>query len=122
MTGADDQGRTTTATRTFSLNDTLNALVVTPTAAHLAAGTTAATATFQLIHPATVIATVETRTGIVIATPFTGKLVPGPQQIPWDGRSGTGSLAFTGAYQMRIVATNSIGTVSLLALFTARRS
>ena len=122
VTGSDDQGRTTTATRAFSLNDTLNGLVVTPTAAHLAAGTTAATATFQLIHPATVVATVETRTGIVIATPFNGKLVPGPQQIPWDGRTGLGSLAFTGAYQMRIVATNSIGTVSLLSLFTARRS
>jgi flagellar hook assembly protein FlgD len=122
VSGVDDQRRTTTATRQFSLNDTLFGLAVNPPAAHLAAGTTAATATFQLIHPATVTATVETRTGIVIATPFFGKLTPGQQQIPWDGHTGTGSLAYTGAYQMRIVATNSIGTVSLVAPFTARRS
>jgi len=122
VTAADDQGRTTTATRSFSLNDTLGALQVTPAAAHLAAGTTAATATFQLAHPATVTATIETRTGIVIATLSSSKLQPGAQQLPWDGRSGDGKLAFTGAYQVRVVATNSIGTVSLTAPFTARRS
>jgi len=122
VTAVDDQGRTTTATRAFSLNDTLGALQVMPAAAHLAAGTTAATASFQLAHPAAVTATVETRTGIVIATLLTGKLQSGPQQIPWDGHTGTGSLAYTGAYQMHVVATNSIGTVSLTAPFTARRS
>jgi len=73
------------------------------------------------VHPATVTATVETRTGVVIATLLTGKLQPGPQQIPWDGHTGTGSLAYTGAYQMHVVATNPIGTVSLVAPFTAHR-
>ena len=77
---------------------------------------------FQLAHPAAVTATIETRTGIVIATLLAAKLQPGPQQLPWDGRTWTGSLAFTGAYQVRVVATNSIGTVSLTAPFTARRS
>ena len=122
VTGADDQGRTTTATRAFSLNDTLGSLQITPAAAHLAAGTTAATATFQLAHPAMVTATIETRTGIVIATLVSSKLQPGAQQLPWDGRSADGKLAFTGAYQVHVVATNSIGTVSLTAPFTARRS
>jgi hypothetical protein len=50
------------------------------------------------------------------------KLQPGAQQLPWDGRSADGKLAFTGAYQVHVVATNSIGTVSLTAPFTARRS
>jgi len=121
VTATDDTGHTTTATRAFSVDDTLGALQVTPAAAHLAAGTTAATAGFQLVHPATVTATVETRTGVVIATLLTGKLQPGPQQIPWDGHTGTGSLAYTGAYQMHVVATNPIGTVSLVAPFTAHR-
>ena len=122
VTGFDDQGHTTTATRAFSLNETLGSLQITPAAAHLAAGTTAATATFQLAHPATVTATIETRTGIVIATLTSSKLQPGAQQLPWDGRSADGKLAFTGAYQVHVVATNSIGTVSLTAPFTARRS
>ncbi len=67
-------------------------------------------------------ATIETRTGIVIATLTSSKLQPGAQQLPWDGRSGDGKLAFTGAYQVHVVATNSIGRVSLTAPFTARRS
>ena len=121
VTATDDQGRTTTATRAFSLNDTLGSLQVTPAAAHLAAGATAATAAFQLAHAATVTTTVETRTGIVIATLQSGKLQPGPQQIPWNGRTAAGGLAFTGAYQVHVVATNSIGTVSLVAPFTAHR-
>jgi flagellar hook assembly protein FlgD len=122
VTGFDDEGHTTTATRAFSLNETLGSLQITPAAAHLAGGTTAATATFQLGHPATVTATIETRTGIVIATLISSKLQPGAQQLPWDGRSADGKLAFTGAYQVHVVATNSIGTVSLTAPFTARRS
>ena len=113
--GQDDARRP----RAFSLNETLGSLQVTPAAAHIAAGTTAATATFQLVHAATVTATVETRTGIVIATLTSSKLQPGAQQLPWDGRSGDGKLAFTGAYQVHVVATNSIGTVSLTAPFTA---
>ena len=121
VTATDDQGRTTTATRAFSLNDTLGALQVDPAAAHLAAGATAVTAAFQLAHAATVTTTVETRTGIVIATLQSEKLQPGPQQIAWNGRTAAGGLAFTGAYQMHVVATNPIGTVSLVAPFTAHR-
>jgi hypothetical protein len=49
------------------------------------------------------------------------KLQPGAQSLPWNGRLWTGSLAFTGAYQVHVVATNSIGIVSLVAPFTARR-
>jgi len=118
----DDQGHATSADRQFDVNDTLGSLQLTPSAARLHAKTTALTATFQLAHPASVIATIETRTGIVIATLADTKLQPGPQQVVWDGKTGTGSLAFTGAYQLRVVATNSIGAVSLLAPFTARRS
>ena len=46
---------------------------------------------------------------------------PGTQKALWDGRLWTGSLAFSGAYQVHVVATNSIGTVSLVAPFSARR-
>ena len=51
-----------------------------------------------------------------------GQLDPGAQKVLWNGRTWTGSLAFTGAYQLHVVATNSIGSVSLTAQFTARRS
>ena len=58
----------------------------------------------------------------MIATLLDAKLQPGSQQVVWDGKTGTGSLAFTGQYQVRVVATNSIGAVSLIAPFVARRS
>ena len=111
----------TTAERDVLLDDTLASLQVSPPSGKLAANTTAVTATFQLAHPATVTATIETRTGIVLATLANGKMQPGAQSLPWDGRLWTGGLAFTGAYQVHVVATNSIGTVSLTAPFVARR-
>ena len=121
VTAVDDQGRTTSADRQFAVNDTLGSLQATPVAAQLSASQNALTTAFQLAHAATVTATIETRTGIVIATLLDAKLQPGPQQVLWDGRTWTGALAFTGAYQVRVVAQNSIGTVSLVAPFTARR-
>jgi flagellar hook assembly protein FlgD len=116
-----ETGRTTTAERDVLLDNTLSGLQVSPPSGHLAVGSTAVTAAFQLAHPATVTATVETRTGIVLATLVNKRLQPGAQSLPWNGRLWTGSLAFTGAYQVHVVATNSIGTVSLVSPFTARR-
>lgn len=121
VTAVDDQGRTTSADRQFAVNDTLGSLQATPVAAQLSASKNALTTAFQLAHAATVTATIETRTGIVIATLLDTKLQPGPQQVLWDGRTWTGALAFTGAYQVHVTAQNSIGTVSLVAPFTARR-
>jgi hypothetical protein len=123
VAATDDRGLATSADRTFSVNDTLGSLQITPAAVRLnpkARGSLAAT--FDLAHTARVTATVETRTGIVVATLLDDTLQPGPQKVLWNGRIWTGALAFSGAYQVRIVATNSIGTMSLLAQFTARRS
>ncbi len=57
----------------------------------------------------------------MIATLLNGDLQPGPQSVTWDGRAWTGKLAFTGAYDLRVTATNDVGKVSLVAPFTARR-
>ena len=122
VAATDDRGLATAADRTFSVNDTLGSLATTPQVVQLnprARGSLAAT--FDLAHPARVTATVETRSGIVISTLLDATLQPGPQKVLWNGRTWTGALAFTGAYQIRIVATNSIGTVQLVAQFTARR-
>ena len=118
-----NQGHATTAERAFVLDNTLASLQVTPSVATLrpkAPGLLAAT--FELAHPATVTATIETRSGIVIATLLRAKLQPGPQKVLWNGRTGTGALAFGGAYQVHVVATNSIGKAALTAPFTAHRS
>jgi Phosphodiester glycosidase len=122
VSGAETGGRTTSAERDVLLDQTLGSLLATPANAHIAPKAKAVmTASFQLVHPATVTATVETRTGIVLATLAHARLQPGAQKLVWNGRLWTGALAFTGAYQVHVVATNSIGTVSLVAPFVARR-
>src|SRR5579862_9120240 len=121
VTGTDAQNRTTTAERDVLLDNTLGNLAVTPSG-HLAASSKVTViATFNLSHPANVTATIETRTGVVVDTLVSKTLQPGAQAIPWNGRIWTGGLAFTGAYQVHVVASNSIGTTELIAPFVARR-
>jgi len=108
VTGLDDTGRTTTADRTFALNQTLAALQV-------ARSGTGLSASFSLAHPATVTVTVEKPNGIVIATLVSKKLDAGPQTASWTGRVAAG-------YRVRVVASNAIGKATLLAPITTRRS
>jgi Phosphodiester glycosidase/FlgD Ig-like domain len=93
----------TTAQRTFSVNDTLGNLVV--------SGTNVA---FQLSRPADVAVTVEKANGVTVATVLAKKLGAGPQQVTWNGTPRSG-------YRVRVVATNSIGTVDETAQFGSRR-
>jgi flagellar hook assembly protein FlgD len=108
VAAVDDQSRTTTAERTFALNQTLGALQVAPRNPGL-------TATFTLAHSATVTVTVERSNGIVVATLLSKKLDPGAQSITWDGRPGSG-------YLVRVTAANTIGKATLVAPVTPRRS
>lgn len=122
VSAVDDRGVASTAERQFSLNDTLGSLHAVPADAQLVArarGSVAAT--FELAHPARVTVTVETRSGIVIATVLDRQLPPGAQKVLWNGRTWTGALAFSGSYQLHVVATNSIGKVSVISPFVAHR-
>jgi len=103
VTATDDQGRTTSAERDFSVNDTLGSLSV-----------SSAAVTFQLTHPAKVTVNLENGNGIVVATLLLKKLAAGPQRVTWTGRPRSG-------LRVRVIATNSIGTASLVTPFTARR-
>lgn len=112
VTATDDLGRTTTATRDFTLDDSLGALAV------ARSGSGAAVATFQLTRPASVVVTVQRRNEIVVATPFRGKLAAGAHSIAWSGRTASGSRAPNGDYQLSVAATTSVGRVELVAPFT----
>jgi flagellar hook assembly protein FlgD len=101
VTATDDQSRTTSAERTFTLNETLGSLQV-------SARNPGLTASFTVANPATVTVTVERSNGIVVATLMSKKLDAGQQSVSWDGRPGSG-------YRVRVVATNAIGKATLLA-------
>jgi hypothetical protein len=96
VTAVDDRGRTSTAERVFSLNDTLGALAVGP----------GGRATFTLARPAKVTATVRTRTGVVVSTLLNGQLEAGQHAVTWNSKA-------PGAYAVHVTAENEIGTVDV---------
>ena len=113
VTGTDDRNITTTAQRTFSLDNTLSSLALQLGAEGLP------TATFRLTRPAKLLVQVERRTGVPVATLRSGPAAAGPVQVTWHGRSGN-RRASGGRYQVVVQATSSVGTSSLAAPFSYR--
>jgi hypothetical protein len=111
VTGTDDRSVTTSAQRTFSLDDTLSSLVL------AMGGHGLPTATFQLTRPATVIVQVQRPNGVPVATLRSGPRAAGPEHVTWSGRIG-GRRAPGGHYQVAVQAMSSIGTSSLAAPFS----
>jgi flagellar hook assembly protein FlgD len=112
LSGTDDRNIATTATRPFSLDDTLSSLAVQP-------GSGTATAAFKLTRAATILVQVERLTGVPVATLSSGKLAAGAQHLTWNGKSG-GRGAPSGRYQVAVQATSAVGTSTLVAPFSFR--
>ena len=112
----DDLGRTSSAERTFSLNNTLGALAV----PSMRRGGSLR-ATFTLARPAQVRAAVLTAGGASLRGLPARQLGAGPQSLTWNGRTAYRSRVTRGRYHLRVTATNEIGTVSLIAPFTVTR-
>jgi flagellar hook assembly protein FlgD len=113
VTATDDRNVTTTAQRTFSLDNTLSSLAVSTGSRGLP------TATFQLTRSANVVLRVERLTGVTIASIGAGSRSAGPQHVTWRGRIGK-RPAPSGRYRIEVVATSSVGTSSLAAQFSFR--
>jgi flagellar hook assembly protein FlgD len=113
VAATDDRNVATTASRTFSLDDTLSSLAVTVGSGGLP------TATFQLSRAADVVVRVERPNGLPVATLLSGSLAAGPQHATWRG-SISGRRAPKGRYRVDVAATSSVGRSSLAALFSFR--
>jgi hypothetical protein len=113
VTGTDDRNVTTTAQRTFSLDDTLSSLDVAVRPRR------SATATFQLARPATVVVQVQRPNGVAVATLRSGAQPAGQEKVIWHGKIGR-RRAPSGRYQLAVEATSSVGTSSLAAPFSWR--
>jgi flagellar hook assembly protein FlgD len=113
VTATDDRNLTTTAQRTFSLDDTLSSLTVAIGRGNLP------TASFRLTRPARVLVQIQRRNGVPVATLRQGARQAGPERFTWHGQIG-GRPAPSGRYQVAVQATSSIGTSSLAAPFTYR--
>jgi len=113
VTATDDRSVTTTATRTFSLDDTLASLAVSLGSRGFP------TATFQLTRSANVVVRIERPNGVAVATVSSGPRAAGAQHVTWRGRIGK-RQAHPGRYMVDVVATSSVGTSGLTALFLFR--
>jgi hypothetical protein len=109
VTATDDRNVTTSASRPFSLDNTLSSLAVRP----------GGTATFKLARPANVVVRVERPNGVPVATVRSGSLSAGLQHATWKGKI-AGRRAQKGRYRMDVQATSSVGSSSLSALFSFR--
>jgi hypothetical protein len=111
VSATDDLGRTSTAQRTFTLDDTLGFAGLKPSV--LRRGSL--TARFTLTRPATIRVTVETPWGNVLRTVALGPRPAGPVTVRWNGRDGRRHRVGSGTYAVRVAATSPIG-VSVLRL------
>jgi flagellar hook assembly protein FlgD len=121
VTATDDLAQASTADRTFALNNTLSSLAVQPRALKLGKKGTHLVASFALARPAKITATVETAKGIVVRVLSRRSAATGSQRLAWNGRSGSGGIAYGGSYRLHVSATNALGRVDLYAPFRARR-
>jgi hypothetical protein len=94
---------TTTATRDFSVNNTLGSVAVSGT-----------DVSFQLSRLADVAITVQNGNGVTVATVLVARLGAGAQHATWTGKPRSG-------YRVHVVATNTIGAVAVTVPFGSRK-
>jgi flagellar hook assembly protein FlgD len=113
VTATDDRNLTTTAQRTFAVDDTLSSLAVTVQPRR------SATATFQLTRAATVVVQVQRPNGVPVATLRSGQQAAGQEHVAWHGKIGR-RRAPSGRFQLAVQATSFVGTSTLAAPFSWR--
>ena len=117
VSATDDLGRTSTTTQAFTVNNTLGfpklsrrSLVV------RVRGTQTIQAGVTLTRAARVTATVETRTGVQVATISIRRAQAGRFLASWRGTTRGGrSLVYGGMYVVRFRATNELGAVDAVS-------
>jgi Phosphodiester glycosidase/FlgD Ig-like domain len=121
VNATDDQARQSSMERAFWVNDTLGYLSV-PRAVRLRArARNLVVARFRLAHPATVVGTISTKTGVLVRRIGPAKLGAGARSLRWNGRYRSGRLAYRGSYVFSVDAKNSYGPMTLAKSFGVRR-
>lgn len=100
VAATDDLGRSSTAERSFTLDDTLGFVHV---------GRNARTVSFKLARDAKIRVTVETLGGLVLRTLAGGSRAAGAVTARWNGRDGRGRRVRPGTYVVRVAAASTLG-------------
>jgi hypothetical protein len=112
VTATDDLGRTSTITRSFTLDDTLGFLRV---------GRNARRISFTLTRDAGVRVTIETPFGDILRTVAAGPRHAGRITVRWNGRDGRRKRMRSGSYVVQVAATSAVGTSELRGPVRIRR-
>jgi hypothetical protein len=101
VTAVDDEGRTTTADRTFRVDTTLGSLAA-------RGGRDRVAVRFRLSRPARLVVTVLSRFGEPLRRVVVGGRAAGPGAVRFSSRDGRGRH-LRGGYVVRVAATSSVG-------------
>jgi hypothetical protein len=121
VTAVDDLGRTSSHTRTFSLDLTLGSPKPVGPALMVPRPKARAVATFTLTRRARVVERIETPAGTILRRLGTVTTGPGRLAVAWNGKAATGGTVYSGRYVAHVFATSPIGTSDLSAAFAVRR-
>lgn len=121
VSAADDLGRASNETRTFSLDDTLGSPAPVGPALPVPRKKARAVATFALTRQARVTERIETTGGVILRN--LGRITTGPGKltVAWDGKTASGATVYSGRYVAHVVAASAIGASDLTATFAVRR-
>ena len=116
VSATDDLARASTTTQTFTVNNTLGfARLSRRTLVVRVRGKQTISAGVSLTRPARVTATVETTSGVQVATIAVRRLPAGRFAASWKGTTRGGKfLVYGGIYAVRFHATNELGAVDLV--------
>jgi exopolysaccharide biosynthesis protein len=112
VTATDDSGRSSTADRTFTVDETLGFVRV---------GRNGRTISFRLSRDATVRVAVEDRFGGILRTVARGARPSGTVTVRWNGRDGRRKRLRPGSYLVHVAATSAIGLSDIRVPFRIRR-
>jgi flagellar hook assembly protein FlgD len=122
VSAVDFEGKTSTAERSFRLNNTLGFITVKPLRAVVRRERGGrVTIGFQLARAARVSVAITSKTGQVVRVIRNAQVPAGQVVATWDGKYPNGKTVFSGTYVAKVTAINNAGTAELARSFRVRR-
>ena len=121
VSAVDDLGRSSSETRTFTLDDTLGSPAPVGPPLPVPRKKPRAVATFVLTRQARVTERIETTGGVIIRRLGTTTVGPGKLAVTWDGKTASGATVYSGRYVAHVFAAGQVGASDLSAAFAVRR-
>jgi flagellar hook assembly protein FlgD len=113
VTATDDIGQASEMTQSFVVNTTIGFLTTAPKKLFLPPGGRDIRIRWKQSKSASVVVTVETRTGEVVRTLARRRYDAGAQGVTWNGLDRTRKAVKGGVYVVRVVGRNPLGTLDL---------